>query len=104
VDSEGKPLRDQPEKEIAAFVGPDIYLTLMGLDTHARLLNTTSSETPAYSIGGLPPSTELNLAIWNAAADGVNSIAGKVTTSAAGVARFDVPLHAAFALTTVPVS
>ena len=95
---------DQPEQEIAAFAGPDGYLTLMGLDTHARLLNTASTESPRYSIGGLPPSTELNLAIWNAVADGVNSIAPKVTTNAAGVARFEVPLHAAFALTTVPVS
>ena len=42
--------------------------------------------------------------VWNAAGDGKNSVAGTVTTDAAGVARFDVPLHAAFALTNVPVS
>ena len=57
----------------------------------------------AYSIGGLPPNTEFNLALWNATAR-QNSIAGTVTTDAAGVARFEVPLQAAFALTTVPVS
>jgi len=36
--------------------------------------------------------------------DGTNAVAGTITTTAAGVARFDVPLQAAFALTTVPVS
>ena len=48
--------------------------------------------------------TKFNLALWNASGDGENSLAGTVTTDAAGVARFEVPLHAAFALTTVPVS
>ena len=42
--------------------------------------------------------------MWNASGDGTNSIAGTVTTNAAGVARFQVPLQAAFALTTVPLS
>ena len=57
-----------------------------------------------YSIGGLPPSTRFNLAIWNGTADGRTLPATEITTSAAGVARFPVPLHAAFALTTVDVS
>lgn len=38
------------------------------------------------------------------AANGENAIEGIVTTNAAGVARFEVPLHAAFALTTVPAA
>ena len=63
-----------------------------------------SPEVPKYSIGGLPANTQFGLALWNAAGDGKNSIAGTVTTNAAGVARFEVPLHAAFALTNVPVS
>jgi hypothetical protein len=68
-------------------------------------LNTASSEgSPSYSIGGLPPNTVFNLAVWNATGDGTNSLAGRITTNTAGVARFAVPLHAAFALTTVPVS
>ena len=68
-------------------------------------LNTASPEPPSeYSIGGLPPNTSFNLAVWNATGDGTNSIAGTVSTNAAGVARFEVPLQAAFALTTVPVS
>jgi hypothetical protein len=95
---------DEPEKEIAAYAGSSGELTLIGLDTHGRALNGTSAETPTYAIGGLPPSTTFNLAIWNATGTGENSVATPVTTSPAGVARFAVPLHAAFALTTVPVS
>ena len=95
-------VRDQPEKELTAYVGPDDF-TVVGLDSRGRLLNTASSETVSYSIGGLLPSTTHNLAIWNAAGDGTTSAATQVATSAAGVARFEVPLHAAFALTTVDV-
>ena len=97
-------LTDQPEKEIAAFAAADGLLTLMGLDTHARELNVVSTETPEYSIGGLPPLTTFTLALWNAGGNGESTIAESVTTNAAGVARFEVPLHAAFALTTVPTS
>jgi hypothetical protein len=103
LDANDNP-QDQPEKELAAFAGPDGLLTLFGLDSHGRNLNSASTETPAYSIGGLPPNAAFKLALWNASGDGVDSIADTVTTNAAGVARFDVPLHAAFALTTVPVS
>jgi len=96
---------DQPEKELVGYAGPNGELTIMGLDTNGKELNTVSSApAPKYSIGGLPAHTAFNLAVWNATGDGTNSIAGKVTTNAAGVARFEVPLHAAFALTTVPVS
>jgi hypothetical protein len=96
-------VRDEQEKEIAAYVGSSEQLTLVGLDTRGRLLNTASGETPSYSIGGLAPSTRLNLAIWNASGDGRTAAATEIVTSAAGVARFTVPLHAAFALTTVDV-
>lgn len=95
---------DQPEKEIAAYAGPNGELTLVGLDSRGRDLNAASTEIPAYSIGGLRPLTTFNLAVWNAAANGENTITGTVTTNAAGVARFEAPLHAAFTLTTVPVS
>jgi hypothetical protein len=95
---------DQPEKEITAYAGPNGELTLIGLDTHARELNAGSSETPSYSVAGLPPFATFNLAIWNKNANGENAIEGTVTTNAAGVARFDVPLQGAFALTTVPVA
>ena len=102
--SESGQANDQPERELTAYSGPDGQLTLMGLDTHGRALNAGSTESPVYSIGGLPPGTAFTLAVWNAAANGQNSITGTVTANAVGVARFGVPLHAAFALTTVPVS
>jgi hypothetical protein len=101
----GASTNDQPEQELAAFAGPNGELTVLGLDTHGRDLNTVSTDSPSpYSIGGLPPDTPFTLVVWNANGDGTNSKAGTITTNAAGVARFDVPLQAAFALTTVPVS
>ena len=93
-----------PEQEITAYNGPDGQLTVLGLDTNGRSLVAPDGESSSYSIGGLPPFTTFTLALWNANGDGTNSVAGTITTSAAGVARFDVPLQAAFALTTVPVS
>ena len=102
---EGHASKDTPEKELAAYTGPNGELTILGLDTHGRDLNTVSAEPPAsYSVGGLPANTAFNLALWNATGNGENSLAGTVTTDAAGVARFEVPLQAAFSLTTVPVS
>jgi hypothetical protein len=95
---------DEAEKELVAYAGANGELTVFGLDTHARHLNTVSGESSTYSVGGLPPHTRFNLALWNAAGNGENSVAATVTTSAAGVARFAVPLHAAFALTTTPVT
>ena len=95
---------DDAEKELAAYVGPEGALTVVGLDTHGRALNGVSADTSSYSIGGLPPATTFELAVWNATGNGENSIAAEVTTSAAGVARFEVPLHAAFALTTHPLT
>jgi hypothetical protein len=77
---------------------------------HARLVHPwvrhrgrREQKPGAYSVGGLPPDTNLTLAVWNATGDGTNSIATRVPTNAAGVARFQLPLHAAFALTTQPV-
>jgi hypothetical protein len=101
----GETSDDTPEKEITAFASPGGDLTLVGLDTQGRNLNTVSTEpAPEYSIGGLPANKTFNLALWNAAGDGTNTVAASVQTNAAGVARFNVPLQAAFALTTVPVA
>ena len=98
------PHPDQPEQELTAYAGSDGQLTVLGLDTAGAALVAPTDEHSSYSIGGLPANTEFGLALWNASGNGENSIAGTVTTNAAGVARFQVPLHAAFALTTVPVS
>lgn len=101
---EGHASNDTPEQELAAYTGPNGEVTVLGLDTNGRGLNGVSGAAPsAYSVGGLPPSTRFTLRLWNAAGDGTSSTAGELVTSAAGVARFEVPLHAAFALTTLPV-
>jgi hypothetical protein len=101
----GNTTNDQPEKELTAYAGPNGELTVVGLDTRGKDLNAASPAPPSqYSIGGLPPRTTFTLADWNATGDGTDTIEGPVTTNAAGVARFEVPLQAAFALTTVPVS
>jgi hypothetical protein len=101
----GETADDTPEQEITAFGSAGGDLTLVGLDTHGKDLNTVSTEPASeYSIGGLPANRPFNLVLWNATGDGTNSVAAPVTTNAAGVARFHVPLQAAFALTTVPVS
>ncbi len=101
----GDTTNDTPEQELTAYAGPSGELTIVGLDTHGKLLNVASTDLPSsYSIGGLPPNTTFTLAEWNATGDGTNSIAGPITANAAGVVRFTVPLQAAFALTTVPVS
>jgi hypothetical protein len=98
------PHPDQPEQELTAYEGLDSQLTVLGLDTNGGALVAPNGESSSYSIGGLPANTAFTLALWNATGDGTNSVAGTVTTTAAGVARFDVPLQAAFVLTTVPVS
>ena len=91
--------------ELAAYSGPDGELTILGLDTNGRALNGVSADAPSQSsIGALPANKAFTLAVWNAAGDGKNTVAATVTTNAAGVARFEVPLHAAFSLTTVPVA
>jgi hypothetical protein len=93
---------DQAEKELTAYESPDgAQLTVFGLDTHARNLNTASPDTATYSLGGFTPGTTFSLVVWNASGDGTNAVASSYTANAAGVVRFDVPLHAAFALTTV---
>ncbi len=98
------PHPDDLEQELTAYAGSDGQLTILGLDTSGSTLVDPNGESSSYSVGGLPPFTTFNLAVWNGSGDGTNSVAGTITTNAAGVARFEVPLQAAFALTTVPVS
>src|SRR4051812_18637211 len=95
---------DQAEQELTAYRGADGQLTLFGLDTNGRTLTAPNGQSSDYSVGGLPPFTTFTLAEWNANGDGTNSVAQTVTTGAAGVARFSVPLQAAFGLTFVPFS
>ena len=82
---DGRREHDQPEKELVGYAGPNGELTLLGLDTNGRSLNGISTDPPAqYSIGGLPPNTNLTLALWNATGDGTNSIAGTVRRTRPG--------------------
>jgi hypothetical protein len=73
----------------------------VGLDTAGAQLNTVSPTSVPYSIGGLPPSTKLRLAIWNEAGNGLAGPTKIVSTDAVGVVNFTVPLHAVFVLTTL---
>jgi hypothetical protein len=95
---------DAREQEVVGYSGPNGELTVVGLDTNGRNLIEPNGQSSTYSIANLPPDTTFTLALWNAGGDGKNSVAGTVTTNAAGVARFEVPLQAAFFLTNVPVS
>jgi len=97
------PHHDQPEQELAAYQGPDGQMTLLGLDTHGRALAAPNGESSSYSIGNLAPGTQFNLVVWNGDGEGTYALDRQVTVNANGVVRFDVPLQAAFALTTVPV-
>jgi hypothetical protein len=101
---EGHASDDTPEQELAAYVGPDGKMTIIGLDTNGGQLNTATAAPSRYSIGGLPANANFELVVWNATGDGTNSLAGTVSTNADGVARFEVPLQAAFSLTNLPVS
>ena len=99
---EGHSSNDTPEKELAAYLGPNGEVTVLGLDTNGGALNAPSTAPASrYSIGGLPANTNLTLNVWNATGDGTNSVADTVATTTDGVARFEVPLHAAFSLSTV---
>jgi hypothetical protein len=91
-------------KLLAAYTGPNGEVTVTGLDTDGAQLNSASTTQVAYSVGGLPPSTSFRLVVWNAAGDGGDALAPAVTSDAAGVATFEVPLQAVFALTTLPVT
>jgi len=94
---------DQAEMELVGYAGTRGQVTVVGLDTRGQMLNGVGSEEPAYSVGGLPRYTTMNLLVWNANGDGTLKVAEKLRTNRIGVARFHVPLHAAFSLTTVPV-
>src|SRR5919204_3657132 len=76
---------------VAGYTGKSGQRTLIGLDTAGAQLNTASTTQVGYTIGGLPPSRRLRLAIWNEAGDGVVGPAHVVATDVAGVATIVVP-------------
>jgi hypothetical protein len=83
---------------LAAYVGKAGEHTVVGLDTAGAQLNTVSPTVMSYTIGGLPPSKSFQLAIWNAAGDGLVGQPTPAATDAAGVVTISVPQQAVFAL------
>lgn len=87
---------------LTAYAGSAGEWTVIGLDRAGGQLNGVTSQTAVeYSIGGLPPATTFRLVLWNAVGDGLDGVAGAVTTDSYGVVAFTVPQHAVFALTNV---
>jgi hypothetical protein len=95
--------RLRPDLVVVAVHAPAQTLSTRPIDVVADVTER-NGVVSTHSVGGLPASTAFSLALWNASGNGENSLAGTVAADAAGVARFQVPLHAAFSLTTVPVS
>jgi hypothetical protein len=89
---------------VTAYAGKTGQRTVVGLDTAGAQLNAASPTVVTYTIGGLPASKRLHLAIWNQAGDGLVSASHVVTSDAAGVVTISVPQQAVFALTTLRLS
>jgi hypothetical protein len=86
---------------VSAYADKAGHRTLIGLDTAGAQLNTVSPTQVSYTVGGLPASERLYLAIWNEGGDGLVGPARVVATDAAGVATFAVPQQGVFVLTTL---
>jgi hypothetical protein len=86
---------------LAAYLGKSKQLTVIGLDTAGAQLNTVSDVQVSYSIGGLPPSKQLRLAIWNEAGDGLRGATKTVASDANGGVNITVPQQAVFVLTSM---
>jgi hypothetical protein len=86
---------------LAAYLGKNKQLTVVGLDTAGAQLNAGVPTTTPYSVAGLPPSKPVNLLIWNANADGLVAPRQQVTADANGVVDVSISQHAVFVLTTV---
>lgn len=90
------------KKRLVAFAGGPGELTILGLDSRGARLNDGSSPEVPYEIGGLPKRRALNLVVWNRGGGG-KLVLEAVRMDAEGVAQVGAPLHAVFALTTLPV-
>jgi hypothetical protein len=86
---------------LSAYTGKKKQLTVIGLDTAGAQLNSASDLQVGYSIGGLPPSKNLRLVLWNAAGDGSRGVPTTVKSDANGVVNISVPQQAVFVLTTL---
>jgi hypothetical protein len=86
---------------VAGYADKSGDRTLIGLDTAGAQLNTATTTQVPYTLGGLPPSRQLRLTIWNEAGDGTVGAPRVVATDAGGVATITVPQHGVFVLTTL---
>jgi hypothetical protein len=83
---------------LAAYSSEQGTHTVVGLDTAGAQLNTVSPTLVSYTIGGLPPSRQFALTVWNAAGDGLVALATQASTDASGVVTIQAPQNAVFAL------
>jgi hypothetical protein len=86
-------------KLVTAYQGPAGQVTVIGLDRRGGQVNDISDVSVPYAVGGLPPLATFRLVLWNADGSGTLAPGPAVTTDAAGIAWFTVPLHAVWALT-----
>ena len=92
-----------PSKLVTAYLSPADNITILGLDTDGGLVETTTDDRTAYSIGGLPPNTSFRLFLWNSGGTGMNTEIGFLDSGPSGTLEFAVPVRAVFALTTTPL-
>jgi hypothetical protein len=87
------------DKVVVAFDGPGSHLTVIGLDTAGRDLDSKTTTVRPYRIHKLPAHTTFQLRFWNFAGDGRNTAPAQLVSDASGMIGLDVPLHSVFALT-----
>ena len=87
-------------KLVTAYTGWGGQTTVIGLDRSGAVRNDGFGSAVAYTIGGLPPSTAFRVVMWNRDGRGLLTEEAGVTTDANGVATFQAPQHAVWALTT----
>jgi hypothetical protein len=88
-----------PSQRVVAFTHNE-QLTIAGLDTAGRMLNTASAQRSTYTIRGLPPRTTFQLCFWNRTGNGRNTFDDHARSDNSGVVTVTAPLHSMFVLTT----
>jgi hypothetical protein len=86
---------------LAAYLGKQKQLTVVGLDTLGAQLNAGTTTTSSYTIAGFAPSKPVNLLVWNANGDGLVVPKQVMNADSNGVVSVTIPQHAAFVLTTI---
>jgi hypothetical protein len=99
VDLVPRPDAD-PSKLLSGYVSPAGDVTVLGLDMHGGMIETSCHDLVPYTIGGLPPNTLLHLVLWNGDGGGTNVDVGFLDSGATGTVSFSAPLDAVFALTS----